>query len=61
MIPGEKIDTFFTRFTDIGESSHGTWKGIHSERVGFKALWSLKGTEWKNKRNAIEEGKISKR
>ena len=22
-----------------------------------KALWSLKGTDWKNKRNAIEEGK----
>ena len=57
MIPGEKIDIFFTRFTDIVNPLMALGKELSQRELVSKALWSLKGTEWKNKRNAIEEGK----
>ena len=57
MIPGESIDIFFTRFTDIVNPLMALGKELSQKELVSKALWSLKGTDWKNKRNAIEEGK----
>ena len=57
MIPGEKIDIFFTRFTNIVNPLMALGKEFSQKELVSKALWSLKGTDWKNKQNAIEEGK----
>ena len=57
MIPGEKIDIFFTRFTDIVNPLMALGKEFTQKELVAKALWSLKGTEWKNKRNSIEDGR----
>ena len=57
MVPDENIDSFFTRFTDIVNPLMALGRKFTQPELVSKALWSLKGTEWKNKRNAIEEGK----
>ena len=57
MIPGEDIDSFFTRFADNVNLLMSLGRSFTQEELVTNALWSLKGTDWKNKRNAIEEGK----
>ena len=57
MIPGEAIDSFFTRFVDIVDPLMSLGRTFTQEELVTKALWSLKDTDWKNKRSAIEEGK----
>ena len=54
---GEKIDCFFTRFTDIVNPLMALGKEFTQKELVAKALWSLKGTDWKNKRNSIEDGR----
>ena len=57
MISGEKIDTFFARFTDLVNPLMALGKEFTQKELVSKALWSLKGTDWKNKRNSIEDGR----
>ena len=57
MIPDEAIDSFFTRFADIVNPLMSLGRTFTQEELVTKALWSLKGIDWKNKRSAIEEGK----
>ena len=44
-------------FTDIVNPLMALGKEFSQKELVSKAMWSLKGTDWKNKRNAIEEGK----
>ena len=53
----ENIDYFFTHFTDIVNPLMALGRKFTQPELVSKELWSLKGTEWKNNRNAIEEGK----
>ena len=44
-------------FTDIMNPLMALGRKFTQTELISKAMWSLKGTEWKIKRNAIEEGK----
>ena len=57
MVLNENIDSFFFRFTEIVNPLMTLGRKFTQAELVSKALWSLKGSEWKNKRNAIEEGK----
>ena len=61
MIPCEKIDIFFTRFTDIVNPLMALGKEFTQKELVSKALWSLKRTDWKNKHNSIEDGRDYKK
>ena len=57
MVLNENIDSFFFRFTEIVNPLMTLGRKFTQAELVSKALWSSKGSEWKNKRNAIEEGK----
>ena len=38
MIPGEAIDSFFTRFADIVNPFNVSWENIHPRRVGDESF-----------------------
>ena len=56
MIPGERIDSLFSRFADIANPLKSLGAEIPMKSQISKILFALKGEYWLPKRTAIEEG-----
>ena len=56
MIPGESIDSLFSRFADVANPLKSLGAEIPMKSQISKVLFALKGSNWTQKRTMIEEG-----